>query len=160
MKLVGGVETWKGQSHTHSTAIKNQVGYLCCGGPTWGARGPSRHWPSQPRAPVPGRRVSTTSGCENQQELHSSKDRGLLESQAFLLRGLHTDLLAHELTHSGLQGSSSKIVPGRYEEEIGAGGQDSSLQRHMCWQAPMPPLVSPPPPCQSRAGGCHIWALH
>lgn len=52
--------------HPH-VVVKNQVGYLSCGYlQTEEQGGPGPHRASQPRAQMLGRKVLTTTGCENQ----------------------------------------------------------------------------------------------
>ena len=65
------------------------------------------HQNSQPRVPVPGKEVPIISGCENQWGLLMS-EAWLLESQAFVLKGPHMDLIQmHSLS------SSSRAVAGK-----------------------------------------------
>lgn len=79
-------------------------------------------------------------------EIISKKDGRLLESQAFLLRGMHMDRLTHKVTCSKLTGATSSKTPGKYREELnwlaeGQGlerrGWSSSLQGRKHRQAPM-----------------------
>lgn len=64
--------------------------------------GTAPHQASQPRVPMPGTEVPTTFSCKNEGDWGYVTWR-LLESQAFLLKGPHTDLLGltpTELHHS------------------------------------------------------------
>lgn len=67
--LVGGAVTRNGQVPYQGAVIKNQKVYLSCESHLW----LSPHWDPQPRAPVPVRGFSITSGDENQYGLHLSK---------------------------------------------------------------------------------------
>ena len=97
---------------------------------------------------MPEKAVPITPGCEKTEGIPSRRDEGLLETQEFLLRDLHIDLLIQKLTHLGFKCKTSSLKNTRniqggtkIEKLYGKGwwsrGQGNSLlngsaSRHHC----------------------------
>lgn len=97
-----------GRSHIHSVVVKNKEEYLGCQSPPWGVRGLSPILGSPILSTAVGKSSTHNFWLWKSEEIVADWDWRLLESQAFILKGLCTDsfvLIHFELQHWG---SSSK----------------------------------------------------
>ena len=141
-QLVGGAQRWNRlTSVPHPRVVDKNLGGISWG---WGVPAPDQA--PQPRVPVPGRSVPTTSGCKNQQEL--SQWKKLLDPQAVPLKEP-----THGLTYldSLPLNFSNRVVawkaPVVYREEL------KCLESKRA--EAIVPLPNPPP--TKTASWCHIW---